>query len=295
MRRFLQIMLLAALGVLPAVSAVAESDGVKAFKIGDVEVWAIADSISERDLSVFPAVTPEMAKEYVPHGKTPSAIMVFLIKMGDQLILVDTGLGGPASYMLSGLTQTGFTPDDVTAVLVTHYHGDHIGGLLNGDDKVFPNAKIYSSQKEQVYWLDYDTMLANPSRRGNFELARKVFDVYAEDNKVFDFNKTVLPGIKALDAGGHTPGQTVFLLESGDARLLLWADLTHAAALQFPRPDINARYDMNPEMAAAARLRYMEMAVADNLIIAGAHLPFPGVGRVVKTADGVFSYVPLSD
>lgn len=295
MQNFLRILLLVAMGMLPAVSAAVASDGVKTFKVGEATIWAIADSISERDLSVFPTDTPDIAQKYVPEGKTPTAIMVFLIKFGDHLILVDTGLGGPASYMLPGLEQAGFAPEDVTAVLLTHYHGDHIGGLLNDDDKVFPNAKIYSSQKEQVYWLDYDTMLANPARRGNFELARKVFEVYAEDNKVFDFNKNVLPGIKALDAGGHTPGQAVFLLESNGEKLLLWADLTHAAALQFPRPGINASYDMNPEQAAQARLRYMEMAAADNLIIAGAHLPFPGVGRVLKNADGGFSYEPLSN
>lgn len=291
MQRFLQILFFMAVSMLPAASAMAESDGVKTFKVGKALVWAIADSISERDLSVFNTVTPEIAQKYVPSGKMPSTIIVFLIKLGDQLILVDTGRDDPASYLLSGIAQIGFTPQDITAILLTHYHSDHIGGLLNGKAKVFPNAKIYSSQKEQVYWLDYDTMLANPARRNNFELARKVFEIYAKDNKVFDFNKNVLPGIKALDAGGHTPGMTVFLLESENEKLLLWASLTHAAALQFPCPDINVACDMNPEQAAAARLRYMEMAAAENLIIAGAHLPFPGVGRVVKTALGGFNYV----
>lgn len=294
MKRCITILCLVLAGMVPAVAAVAESDGVKNYQVGEAKIWAIADSISERDLSIFPTVTEEIAGKYVPFGTTASAIMVFVIEFGGQVILVDTGLGGPASYMMTGLTQAGFAPEDITTVLLTHYHGDHIGGLVAEGEKVFPNAKILSSRKEQAYWLDYDTMLANPERRNNFELARMVFDVYSDASQLFDFNKNALPGIKALDGIGHTPGHTVFLLESQGEKLLFWADLTHAAALQFPRPEFNPVYDMDPEKAQAARMRFMEMAATENLPIAGAHLPFPGIGRVTKTGENSYAYTSVN-
>lgn len=293
MMRYLKIFALAVTGLMLAVNAWAQIDGVKAYKVGDADVWAVADSISERDLSIFPGLLPQVAEQYVPGGKTASAVMTFVIKLGNETILVDTGLGNQASAMLQGLSSIGIKPADITAVLLTHYHGDHIGGLLSGNGKTFPNAKIYSSQAEQAYWLDYDIMLANPHRKSGFDLARKVFALYEDANQTFAFGNTVLPGIKALNAVGHTPGHTVFLLESNGEKMLFWADLTHAAALQFPRPDISASYDMDPEQARVSRQRFMELAADERLPIAGAHLPFAGVGMVVKNPKGGYIYRPL--
>lgn len=280
--------------VLGATPAFAAGDGVRMYTVGDATVWAVADSISERGLGIFTNLDPNIANKYMPLGKTPTAIMCYIIKLGPNTILVDTGLGEPAGYMFAGLTQAGFKPEDFTFVLLTHFHGDHIGGLVTPDGhKVFPNAKILSSLAEQAYWLDYDTMTANPERRINFEKARNLTEIYQENFQAFDFNRTVIPGIKALNAGGHTPGHTVFMLESNNAKLLFWADLVHAAALQFPRPEISSSYDMDPEKAAAARLYFMQMAATEKFLIAGAHLPFPGVGRVIKIGENSFEYSPV--
>lgn len=296
MRGYLKlfIMLAALCAVLPGAPAWAQIDGVKAYKVGDVTVWAVADAISERDLGVFPAATPEITAQYTPTGKAASAIMTYVIQHDKKIILVDTGLGGPASTMLQGLASLGIKPADVSHVLLTHYHGDHIGGLISNGAKVFPNAKIYSAKMEHDYWLSYANMQANPDRRSGFELARQIFRLYEDADVVFEFDDTVLPGITALNAVGHTPGHTVFLLESQGQKLLFWADLVHAAVLQFPRPDINATFDMNPIQAAAARERFMALAAKENLPIAGAHLPFAGIGLVKVNPAGGYLYQPLS-
>lgn len=270
------------------------TDGIKLYKVGDVSVWAIADSIVERDVLAFSGNPVEIIAEYMPLGKVPSSIMVFVLQTDANIILVDAGLGGNAGYALVGLEEAGFKPADIDVVLLTHFHGDHIGGLLNeSGQKVFPNAKILSSRAEQSYWLDYDTMLANPEKLSGFEAARKLAEVYGEKFLAFDFNKNILPGIKALNASGYTPGHTAFLMESKGEKLLLWGDLVHAAALQFPHPEINSVYDMIPDKSRETRLSFMEMAATENMLIGGSHLPFPGLGKIAKIGDRSYKYITV--
>ncbi|MDR1049069.1 MAG: MBL fold metallo-hydrolase [Synergistaceae bacterium] len=260
----------------------------------EATVWAIADSTGDRDMSVFAGADPGALKQYAPSGSSPSAIMAFLVRTGGETILIDAGLGEPsgarASQLPEALSQIGVDPGDVTLVLITHMHGDHIGGLLRDGQRAFPSARVLSSRVERDFWLGGDSAARFPNRASGFEMARRALGAYSGAEESFEFDTVVAPGVRALDARGHTPGHTAFLLECGGERLLFWGDLAHAAALQFPRPDINASYDMNPGEAAAVRARFMEMAAAEKLPIAGSHLPFPGVGDVEKTAPGSYLY-----
>lgn len=295
LRNFMRttIIALAAVGLFAAPGLAAENNAAM-FKIGQAEVWAIADSVSERDMSVFPGVDAQTIQRYVPAGKTASSIMTFLIKLSDQIILVDTGLGNNASGLPDGLAAAGVKPEDITMVLLTHYHGDHIGGLAWQGRPAFPNAVVKSARDEYDYWLSDEAMAANPARKSGFETARRLLGLYAalDKNEVFEFGDKVAPGITALNAVGHTPGHTAFMLESDGARLLIWGDLIHAAALQFPRPDISPTYDMDPAIAAANRVVYLEMAAADGIPIAGMHLPFAAVGKVSKNPEGGYVFTP---
>jgi len=265
---------------------------VEAFTVGKVTVWAIADSIGERDIvTVFPNADPALTAKYVPGGKAPTATMVFVVKINGQIVLIDTGNGNAASQLMNGLTKVGITPEAVTLVLLTHLHGDHIEGLVKDDKVAFPNAKIMLSKPERDFWHSDAGMAAFPARKAGFENARRILNLYGDKVSTYAFGDTIIPGIVALDSTGHTPGQTCFLLESDGQKLVFWGDLVHAAALQFPRPELNATFDMAPT-AAAARKRYMEQAVAEKLPIAGAHLPFPGIGRVEAGPEGGFVYKP---
>jgi len=298
--RFLFVcVLLAAVGAVLAFcgSACAAEPGVAKFTVGKATVWAIADSISERDMNVFPDAGPEEISKYAPSGKTPSATMTFLVKIGDELILIDAGMGAPsgdrASRLIDGLKQAGVAPEQITLVLITHMHGDHIGGLAKlgkSDEKAFPSARVLSAKPENDFWLDPKSVELFPNRAAGFEMARNILGLYGAASETFEFGAEVAPGLRALDASGHTPGHALFLLESDGEKMLFWADLVHAAALQFPRPDINAQYDMNLAEAAAARVRFMEKAADEKLPIAGVHLPYPGVGTVTKNASGGYIY-----
>ena len=265
------------------------------FPIGKATVWAIADSTGDRDMSVFSGVEPATLSQYVPSGKTASATMAFLVKIENEIVLIDTGMGTPsgdrASRLDEGLKQVEVAPEQVTLVLITHMHGDHIGGLVKDGTKAFPSARVLSSKVEHDFWLDPKSVELFPNRAGGFEMARNILGLYGPSSQTFDFNSTVAPGILAIDARGHTPGQAAFLLESDGEKILFWGDIVHAAGLQFPRPDFNAQYDMDTGESIVARIRFMEKAAEGKLLIAGSHLPFPAVGTVEK---GMKGYVYIS-
>jgi glyoxylase-like metal-dependent hydrolase (beta-lactamase superfamily II) len=160
--------------------------------------------------------------------------------------------------------------------------------------KVFPNAQIRLSSEEHAFWLDKDNLVKFPERQANFDLAGKTLTVYGSAVSVFEFGSELVPGLTTVDARGHTAGHTAYLLDIGEEKIFFWGDLIHAAALQFPRPDLSPRYDMNPVAAAETRLKFLEQVTRDGLIVAGAHLPFPGLGRVTaaptdKTPSFVFT------
>jgi glyoxylase-like metal-dependent hydrolase (beta-lactamase superfamily II) len=271
---------------------------VQEFTVGSGEkatIWAIADSTGDRDMNVFVGADPDVLKKYAPSGSSPSGIMAFLVRTGNETVLIDAGLGEPsgarASQLLDGLSQIGVEPKDVTLILITHMHVDHIGGLVRDGQKVFPSARILSSRIERDFWLSEESVARFPNRRSGFDMVRRILGTYAGAEGTFEFGTMVTPEIQALDARGHTPGHTAFLLECGGEKLLFWGDLAHAAALQFPRPDINASYDMDPVDAAASRALFMEKAAVEKLPIAGSHLPFPGVGTVEKIAPGSYRFL----
>lgn len=286
------------LTVLPAAErAGAAEEGVAHYRVGEAEVWALADSIGERDMGVFAGADPETLRRLVSSGKAATAVMAFAVRNKGKLFLIDAGLGNPsgerASRLMAGLERAGLQAGDVSAVLVTHMHGDHIGGLLRDGKKAFPNAVVLLSRPERDFWLDEKSIAAFPARKANFEQAARVLAIYGDATDTFAFGDEAVPGLMALDGSGHTPGQAVFLLESAGARLLFMADLVHAAAVQFPRPDLNASYDMDPARAAATRALFLDRAATENLPVAGAHLPFPAVGRVEKSATGGYRYDSL--
>ncbi|MDR2391487.1 MAG: MBL fold metallo-hydrolase [Planctomycetota bacterium] len=287
---FVAAAILATVVLVGRLDAGEPADGVQKFLVGGATIWAIADSMGDRDMGVFAGADPEVVRRYVPSGRAPSAIMVFVIQREGGIVMIDAGLGAEASRLPPGLTRAGIDPARIDLILITHMHADHIGGLLRDGGKAFPNAAVRIGRIERDFWLNDQAMAADPSRRTNFELARQVASVYSGAVGVFEFGDRLADGIEAVDAAGHTPGHTAFLLESGGEKIFFVGDIVHAAALQFPRPGLNARYDMIPGQAGPARLRLLERAAQDKLPIAGAHLPFPGIGDVAKGEGEGFVY-----
>ena len=204
---------------------------------------------------------PEDIKKSVnmPDGM-PSSISAYLIKVNGKNILFDAGLGQNKGGQLIGeLSKIGVAPEQVDYVYITHFHGDHIGGMLTPEgEKVFTNAEIYVPRLEKE------------SDLGKQELSLKMFEKYGDKVHEFNFGDKLPEDVLAIDAVGHTPGHTVF--QKGN--LLIIGDLMHAKALQLPHPEFNANFDGDKEKAAASRKRILEYAKQNHLIISGMHLPY---------------------
>ena len=204
---------------------------------------------------------PEDVKKDVnmPDGM-PSSISAYLIKTNGKMILFDAGLGPSRNgQLLNELSKINVTPEQIDYVYITHFHGDHIGGMLNADgEKVFTNAEVYVSRLEKE------------SDLGKGEQAVKMFEKYGDKIHVFNFGDKLPEDVLAIDAVGHTPGHTAF--QKGN--LLIFGDLMHALALQLKYPEYCPNFDGDKEKAIASRKRILEYAKTNGLTISGMHLPY---------------------
>lgn len=230
-----------------------------------LQVTWIQDNASERLMPRFLfAATPDSLFESLSlQGGIPSTVSTFLLQSKEGPILFDAGLGQADSRLIAGLASIGIAPEDVKYIYLTHFHGDHIGGLMKEDTAVFPHAEIYASQ------LEYDAWMAMPDEKKSQVV--RTMDAYKDRLHLFGFGDTLPGGVAAIEAIGHTPGHTVY--QAG--KLLVVGDLMHGTALQLPHPEFCASYDMEPGQAVKTRREVLDYARKNALTMAGMHFPAP--------------------
>jgi len=203
-----------------------------------------------------------------------------VVNTGAELILFDTGLNPDG--IVGALNEAGYTPDQVDVVVITHMHGDHIGGLMRDGAPTFANARYVTASTEFDHWAAADNERFDANMRPLAEKTAMIAD-----------GASVASGITAMAAHGHTPGHTAYVIESEGKSLLIAADFANHYVWSLAHPDWEVKFDMDKEAAAATRRRILGMLAADRIPFVGYHMPWPGMGYVETAGDG-FRYVPLS-
>jgi glyoxylase-like metal-dependent hydrolase (beta-lactamase superfamily II) len=245
--------------------------GIKISQVKDV-----ANGSMDIELFNGGTLSREQKLAFMPDGKAPSSVNVFLVETGGKTYLIDAGFG-------NAIKDKRLDVSKIDAVIVSHAHSDHITGLLKEDKTAAFSVPVFINKIENDYWL-------NPKTE-NSDLQKNVAKIYEKEKryKKFSWGDTLAPGIVAIDASGHTPGHTAFLIGTGKNKLLIAGDFLHAAALQFPNPDESARFDIDRKKAANMRKKLIKMAIDNDWLIGGMHIP-EGFGKVKDNGNGGFEF-----
>jgi len=265
-----------------------------AYKVGDYEVFVLVEGGGDAETDLLINAPADITAKYTPNGTFPIATNAVLVKGKGKVWLIDTGYGW---NILKNMENHGVSPRDVDHILLTHMHGDHIGGMLSDGEPVFPNASVIIGDKELAYWTSDDEMNKVPhNQREYFHTAQKVLEQYGqkvESVQALALNGNYADGIFPIEGYGHTPGHIMFLISDGDEKLLVWGDLTHALAVQMPHPEISVIYDVYPDMARESRLKALKYLAGKDIAVIGMHIPDLQPGKIVKDDNsGGYKFEP---
>lgn len=298
-----QIMVRAARAQIATASEVA-NPGFHNFKLGDFRVTTILDGgrPSDGPHPIFgedqeaTAVAELMEANFLPSDQFVNGFAPVIVDTGAEKILFDTGLGEGAranglGQLRERMQAAGHQPDEIDVVVLTHFHGDHIGGLIEGGEPAFANARYVTGQVEYDFWTAPERAEGQTADAAQ-AVASNVVPL-AENMTFLADGDEVVSGISAVAAFGHSPGHMAFSVESGGRRLMLVADAANHYVASLMRPDWHVRFDMDKEMATETRMRLFDMIATDRIPFIGYHMPFPAVGFVEKIEPG-YRYVPAT-
>ena len=278
-----------------------QAPGFYRFRLGAFKVTVLSDGTAPRDLPGIMSAPEEVREAYAQsHLKLPVHLSIncYLVDTGEHRILVDTGagelFGGTSGMLVANLKAAGYNAGDIDVILLTHIHGDHSGGLSIKGSPVFSNAMVYVDKRDPEHWLSREEEAKVPAdRKSTFEQSHQTVDpvIQAGKLKTFDGASSLFEGVTAVPERGHTPGMTGYMFESESERLYVWGDIIHSTEVQFADPSVTIAYDVNAEEAADTRRDVLARAAEEGFMVGGAHISFPGVGRVRKVGN-TYAWVP---
>lgn len=290
-----------AVGLRPGVAIAAAA--THSFRVGAMEVIVISDGTLSLPRSfILPRTPPEEVERLLREHSLPAdgytaQTNVVLVRSGGDLVLIDAGSGAnfqdTAGKLGANLEAAGIAPDAVTKVVFTHAHPDHLWGAIDEFDNSprYANAACIVTPAEWDYWTDRGTVAKLPDAfQGMAAGSARILKAIEKRIERRRPGEAVLPGVSLVDTAGHTPGHVSVLLESGGERLLVGGDVLTHPVVSFARPDWPWGTDSDPERAAAARRRTVDMLATDKIPLLGYHLPWPGLGRVERK-DAAFRFV----
>ncbi len=273
--------------------------------LGDFEVTVVNDGTVELPVdTLLQNISKEKVGQVLAkrHLKSPLETTddTFLINTGSKLVLIDTGAGtlfGPTlGKLVANLKASGYQPEQVDEIYITHMHPDHVGGLSADGKAVFPNAVVRADKKEADYWLsDANAAKAPDQMKGFFQGAKAMLTPYVSAGKfkAFEGATELVPGVKASPSAGHTPGHTTYVVESKGEKLVLVGDMIHVASVQFPEPNVVIGFDTDSKAAEAEREKEFAAAAKGGYLLGAAHLPFPSLGHLAQDGKG-FEWIPVN-
>jgi glyoxylase-like metal-dependent hydrolase (beta-lactamase superfamily II) len=269
------------------------------FVLGNAEVTVVSDgplSLGDPKGTFTGVPEDEMRKMLTDNFLSPTSIVLEqnspIVNMGDKLVLFDTGLGSAKGFgpttgrQQKSMKEAGIKPEDIDAVVFSHAHPDHVGGVVDDNGKpLFPNAQYYLAQNDLEFWTDEGK--GNGPLKDFIAIARKNLLPVRDRIVFYKDGQEFLPGIQAMAAPGHT----IFMITSDGKSFAYTADLTHHQVLLLEKPRMEFTYDTDSKQAAASRVKVLDMLAANKIALISYHYPWPGLGHVVKNGDG-FHYLP---
>lgn len=283
-----------------------QAPGFFRMPLGRFEITALYDGAITGDAAILHNLAPaelqrELARFFITDNKVRLVVNAFLVNTNEKLVLVDAGFSSAFGPAIGRLTESiraaGYTPEQIDAVLITHLHGDHFTGLLDAEQRpVFANAVVYVAKAESDFFLSAENAARAPAeRKRGFDMARQAAAPYQAAGRWQTFQGADLPlnGIKALAIPGHTPGHTAYEIRSEGQALVVWGDLVHVMAVQMAKPGVSLEYDQDQKQAVVVRLPLLRRLAAEKTLVAGMHMPFPGIGRLRPEGTDTYTWVPV--
>jgi len=277
------------------------------YKVGDIEVFSLIDGM--RDVPLREGMVRNATVEQIraalrtaglPDTQSPVRFIVMALKLRDQLVLIDSGTGGHPIYgqgvgrLMESMAAAGLDPKAVKTILISHLHGDHIYGLMNNDtnEQVFPDAEIVVPASELSWWTrpEVGSMDLGPTRKGLAQRIRATVATW-KNVRLFEGEPELLPGVRAVQAPGHSPGMVTHLVTSGGKQFLISADVAIFAPHISTNPEWQLAIDQDPQKAVETRRKIFDRAVADKLTISGTHWLMPNAGTFTKDGNG-YAFTP---
>ena len=281
-----------------------QAPGWYRYKVGSIEVTVVTDGVSKFKFAddhvtnkSRDEVNAALAATYYEKDMMTTPYNPVVVNTGPKLVVIDTGTSeanferskGVAGQFQANLKAAGIDRNAVDTVVISHFHGDHVNGLLAPDNKLaFPNAEILVPAAEWKFFMDDGEMSRAPAGRMQdvFKNLRRVFDALGRKVTPYEPNTEVAPGVTAVATPGHTPGHNSHVVASGLAKVYIQADVTHVPFLFVRHPDWHAFYDQDGKMAEETRRKVYDMLAAEKMMVQGFHYPFPGLAYVEKTGTG---------
>jgi len=289
-----------------------QAPGFYRYKVGSIEVTVVTDGINRMPIPdgfVLNAnkdeVNAALAGAFMEKDVFVGPYNPIVVNTGAKLAVIDTGFGEAAygtsqglnGQFLINLVAAGIDANKVDSVIISHYHTDHINGLLKSDNSLtFPNAEILVPAAEHKYWMDDGEMsrASTPRIQGLFKNVRRVMKgEVLKRLRTYEWEQEVIPGVTAVGTPGHSPGHTCHIVTSGMSKVYVQGDVTHAPFLFVRNPGWHPFIDHDPVQAEATRRKVYDMLVAEKMLVQGFHYPFPALAHVEKTMTG-YREIPVA-